>query len=323
MTYEREAGCAREAVREAAVLCQAVRGRLGPGTFAKTDASPVTVADFGSQALVCRLLAEAFPDDPVIAEEDSADLRQAENAAVLAEVLEAVAALRPHSGAAEVCRWIDHGGAGAYSGRFWTLDPIDGTKGFLRAEQYAVSLALIVEGQIVVAAMACPNLPSAGVGGVPGAVFVAVRGQGAREFPLDGSGPGVPIRVSATDDPAAARVCESVEAAHSAHGEAAQVAARLGIAAPSVRLDSQAKYAVVARGEAEIYLRLPTRADYREKIWDHAGGVLIVEEAGGRVTDVLGRPLEFTHGRELSANRGVIATNGRLHDRLLGALGTP
>ena len=322
MTYERESACAARAVREAAALCQAVRRRLlGPGTLAKSDASPVTVADFGSQALVCRALAEAFPGDPVIAEEDSAELRQPEHAAVLAEVLTAVGELRPGAVAAEVCGWIDHGGAGTYSDRFWTLDPIDGTKGFLRAEQYAVSLALVVEGRIAVAAMACPNLP-ASRGGAPGAVFLAVRGQGAWELPLEGDAvSGTPIRVSPLDDPTGARVCESVEAAHSAHGDAARVAERLGIAAPSVRLDSQAKYAVVARGEAEIYLRLPTRADYREKIWDHAGGVLILEEAGGRVTDVAGRPLEFTHGRELTANRGVIATNGRLHDRVLEALG--
>jgi 3'(2'), 5'-bisphosphate nucleotidase len=85
-------------------------------------------------------------------------------------------------------------------------------------------------------------------------------------------------------------------------------------------MDSQAKYAVVARGEAEIYLRLPTRSDYREKIWDHAAGALIVEEAGGVVTDINGRPLEFNHGRELAANRGVIVTNGRLHHAVIEAV---
>jgi 3'(2'), 5'-bisphosphate nucleotidase len=87
-----------------------------------------------------------------------------------------------------------------------------------------------------------------------------------------------------------------------------------------VRLDSQAKYGVVARGEADAYLRLPTKAGYREKIWDHAGGVLVVEEAGGKVTDVDGKALEFTHGRELSANRGVIVTNGLIHDAILEAV---
>ena len=77
---------------------------------------------------------------------------------------------------------------------------------------------------------------------------------------------------------------------------------------------------VVARGEADIYLRLPTRADYREKIWDHAAGALIVTEAGGVVTDISGRPLEFHHGRELANNRGVIVTNGPLHSRVIEAI---
>jgi len=132
--------------------------------------------------------------------------------------------------------------------------------------------------------------------------------------------PPVHFRVSDRDDPAAVRFCESVESGHSAHGDAASVADRLGITAAPLRMDSQAKYAVVARGEADIYLRFPTRADYREKIWDHAAGALIVAEAGGTVTDIHGEPLDFRHGRELIANRGVIVTNGRLHDRVLEAI---
>ena len=160
--------------------------------------------------------------------------------------------------------------------------------------------------------------------GARGVIFTAVRGQGAFAVPMDQEGEdhlrSVPIKVSENDDPAAARFCESVESGHSAHGDAAAIATRLGIVAPPVRMDSQAKYGVVARGEAEIYLRMPTRADYREKIWDHAAGALIVEEAGGTVTDITGRPLEFHHGRELSANRGVIATNGRLHSRVIEVL---
>ncbi|HZW34415.1 MAG TPA: 3'(2'),5'-bisphosphate nucleotidase, partial [Isosphaeraceae bacterium] len=242
--------------------------------------------------------------------------------------------------AAEVCRWIDRGGTSQYHRRFWTLDPIDGTKGFLRGEQYAVALALIVDGQVEVAALACPSLVVSGKWQVaseaedrspphpaPGAVFFAARGQGAFAVADDGTtdqppAP-IPVRVSDRDDPATVRFCESVESGHSAHGDAAAVAARLGITAAPLRLDSQAKYAVVARGEADIYLRMPTRADYREKIWDHAAGALIVAEAGGTVTDIHGRPLEFHHGRELTANRGVIVTNGRLHRRVLEAVGQP
>jgi 3'(2'), 5'-bisphosphate nucleotidase len=323
-SYERERECAVRAVREAAALCRAVRSRLNPEVLAKADQSPVTVADFGSQALVGRALADAFPHDPLIAEEDAGDLRRPANAGLLAEVVAQVRSLRPEADPDAVGRWIDHGGARVFSERFWTLDPIDGTKGFLRNEQYAVALALVVDGRIAVAAMACPNLPLVpdDAGGPVGAVFVAVHGRGAFMAPLDGEHRASPIRVSSRDDPAKARFCESVEAGHSAHGEAAAVAARLGIATAPVRLDSQAKYAIAARGEAEVYLRLPTRADYREKIWDHAAGVLIVEEAGGTVTDVAGNPLDFTHGRELAANRGVIVTNGLLHDRVLAAVTT-
>jgi 3'(2'), 5'-bisphosphate nucleotidase len=330
LTYDQEQAVAISAVREAARLCRRVRELAHPDVVNKKDQSPVTVADFGSQAVVCRALAEEFPDNPVIAEEDSTDLRKLSSAAILEEVLQQVRALDQDRGqelsAADVCRLIDRGATSRYSSRFWTIDPIDGTKGFLRNEQYAVALALVVEGQVVVGALACPNLslaPASG-GATQGVVFTAVRGQGASALMLDPEDPldhcSRPVRVSELDDPGAARFCEPVEPGHGAREDAAAIAALVGIVVPPVRIDSQAKYGVVARGEAEIYLRMPTRADYREKIWDHAAGVLIVEEAGGLVTDVAGRPLEFHHGRELVDNRGVIATNGRLHSRILEAL---
>jgi len=77
---------------------------------------------------------------------------------------------------------------------------------------------------------------------------------------------------------------------------------------------------VVARGEGEIYLRPRSRPDYRENIWDHAAGVVVLEEAGGRVTDLDGRDLDFTRGRKLVDNRGVLATNGHVHEAVLESL---
>jgi 3'(2'), 5'-bisphosphate nucleotidase len=94
------------------------------------------------------------------------------------------------------------------------------------------------------------------------------------------------------------------------------------VQAAPVGLDSQAKYAVLAGGHGDVLLRLlsPKKPDYREYIWDQAAGSLIVEEAGGRVTDLEGRPLDFSHGKRLEGNRGVCATNGALHEALLSAL---
>ena len=138
--------------------------------------------------------------------------------------------------------------------------------------------------------------------------------------PLDEDVTPSKVTVSATQSPSEARFCESAESAHSSHSRSAQIAKRLNITRPALRLDSQAKYATVARGEADIYFRLPTRKGYVEKIWDHAGGVLIVEEAGGVVTDIDGKPLEFQHGIGLTSNRGVLVTNGRLHEQVLDAV---
>jgi 3'(2'), 5'-bisphosphate nucleotidase len=78
-----------------------------------------------------------------------------------------------------------------------------------------------------------------------------------------------------------------------------------------MRMDSQCKYGLIARGDAEIYLRFQVNSDYQENIWDHAGGYLLVTESGGAVHDSQGKPLDFTRGRKLLGNKGVIATNGR------------
>ena len=322
-SYSSEIEIALAAVREAGRLCREVQARIEPGTLEKADRSPVTVADYGSQALVCRALGDAFPDDPIIAEEDSASLRDPENAAILDGVVAHVRAAGPDpdADAGTVCRWIDRGNATDYSDRFWTLDPIDGTKGFLRGGQYAVALALVVGGRVRAAALCCPNLEGTPGGSTgEGTVFTAVDGAGTLQYPMpDGAAPR-PVRVSPETDTTRIRFCESVEAAHSSHDDAARIAGALGITAPGVRLDSQAKYAVVARGEADAYLRLPRTAAYVEKIWDHAAGSLVITEAGGRVSDIHGRDLDFGHGHLLSGNSGVIVSNGRLHDTILDTI---
>ena len=307
------------AVRQAAVLCRTVQSSLAPDALEKRDKSPVTIADFGSQALVCRALAERFPDDSVVGEEDAADLTGDDQAEFRGRVVGLVAdALGERPSDDAVLEWIGRGRGQAGVPRFWTLDPIDGTKGFLRGDHYAIALALVEGGQPRVAALGCPHLR---YGDELGALFVAEAGRGARVMSLfsDGDG-GEPIGVSPTEARAELRFVESVESGHSDHGKAGEVAKVLGMKAESVRLDSQAKYAAVARGDAEIYLRLPTRKDYREKIWDHAAGALVVTEAGGTVTDVDGEPLEFGSGRTLTRSRGVVATNGRVHSAVIEAL---
>lgn len=323
MAYERERAAAVDAVIKASRLCRAVQDRLVAGTtLQKGDKSPVTVADYGAQAVVGHLLRLEFPSIPMVGEEDASALRDPANAELRQKVMDLTRSVLPDMSDDDVLGAIDHGTyGGGPKGRHWCLDPIDGTKGFLRLEQYAVALALIEDGEVVLGVLGCPNLPhdpDHPVAGT-GCLFVGTKGEGAWWRPLDRDAQ-ERLEVSRTADPSAGRLTESVESGHTAQDESAKVAELLRLGGAPVRMDSQAKYAAVARGDADIYLRLPTRKDYVEKIWDHAAGYRVITEAGGRVTDINGRPLDFSLGRGLANNSGVVATNGALHDHVLAAV---
>jgi 3'(2'), 5'-bisphosphate nucleotidase len=314
--YARELEVAQAAVRTAA----RVAGRIQPTpevTLSKDDRSPVTLADFSAQALICAALAEAFPDDPVIGEEDATALRKADQAGLLERVVAEVARERPGAEAEQVCAWLDRGAQREPAPRAWTVDPIDGTKGFLRGDQYGIALGLIVDGEVVVAVLGCPQLEQVEGGQARGVLAWAVRGQGAFATPLQGGEP-ARLRVSARPR-AEARQLESVEPGHHDRERATRLRSELGIQAPPLRLDSVAKYVVLARGDAELYLRL-TRSGYRQKVWDHAAGVLLVEEAGGRVSDLAGQRPDFGQGAFLHCEGGLVVSHDAWHDAVLQAL---
>lgn len=323
MAYEAERRVAVETVLKACRLCQAIRVALvSEETVAKKDKSPVTVADFGAQAVINLDLLKAFPDDPIAAEEDAAFLRTPGGGGLKTRVAHHVTAIMPGLTDEQILGAIDRGTwGGGPTGRQWALDPIDGTTGFIRGDQYAVALALIHDGEVVLGVLGCPNLPvdPSHPNGPRGCLFIALKGQGATMRRVDTPSE-QPIRVAEISDPKLASFCESFEGTHSSHSRAARIAAILGVVAPPLRVDSQSKYAILARGDASIYLRLPTQVDYDEKIWDHAAGSILVKEAGGEVSDIRGQPLDFSLGRKLYQNIGIVATNGKLHPQVIGAV---
>ncbi|KAI9206202.1 uncharacterized protein BJ171DRAFT_499090 [Polychytrium aggregatum] len=328
--YTKERSVAIEAVIKASQLCESVfRELVNADTIVKKDKSPVTIADFGAQAVVNSILQAHFPNDRIVGEEDSKDLKaNPDTCQKVLELANSVMEIKFQS-QSELCESIDRGNfAGGPGSRFWTLDPIDGTKGFLRGEQFAVCLALIVDGKVRVGVMGCPNLPRRlqESDGPRGTLMIAVEGQGAFQRTFDDDSE-KKIEVTKTSSASKIQFCESVESGHTKHDDNARIAEILQISEKSIRMDSQCKYAVVARGEAGIYLRLPTSATYEEKIWDHASGALLIEEAGGHISDVLGNPLDFSQGRTLKMNKGIIATcafdgepSGEIHTQVLSAV---
>ncbi|KAF8726350.1 hypothetical protein HU200_019812 [Digitaria exilis] len=312
------------------------------GIQSKADKSPVTVADYGSQILVSLVLKMEVSSGlfSLVAEEDSEELRKDGAGEILEEITDLVNETLVDDGSYNISftkegilSAIDDGKSeGGPSGRHWILDPIDGTKGFLRGDQYAIALALLDEGKVVLGVLACPNLPLSSIsnangsssGDQVGALFSATIGCGTEVESLYGS-PAQKVTVCSIDNPVDASFFESYESAHSMHNLTSSIAEvfgcsqKLGVLAPPVRIDSQAKYGALARGDGAIYLRFPHKG-YKEKIWDHAAGSIVVTEAGGIVTDAAGNDLDFSKGRFLELDTGIIATNKQLMPSLLKAV---
>ncbi|MFM7131422.1 MAG: inositol monophosphatase family protein [Isosphaeraceae bacterium] len=330
VTRQEELNQAIAAVRQAAIFCHQIRLEKRIRSMTKSDGSPVTNADFGSQALIVQTLRKLFLTDPVMAEETASPddfqdhnfttelIRDLQNAggsfATVAEIADSInrglsESAEPHES------WRD---------RYWVIDPIDGTKGYLKGGQYAIALGLIEKGQVNLAVLACPEFSLPGQNGT-GLLLYAVKGEGAYAMPIFSDGEAKRLNVSDRSATGSMRMCESLN--HSPTGTSAKVAAVLDIPDSQIdRMDSQAKYAAVASGAADIYLRLPTSSTYREAIWDHAAGVLIVEEAGGRVSDIYGQPLAWNDQRSWHDNHrfpqahGIVVTNSRIHHDVIEAI---
>jgi len=318
LIVSKELSTALSAVREACGFCRQVQADLtSEEAIEKKDSSPVTVADLGVQTIVINKLRNTFPGVLITAEENMGEILCG-SGTLIKKVLSRLDPRFLQASEKDIVNIISQGGYnGGKEKRFWTLDPIDGTKGFLRKDQYAVALALIEDGEVLLGVLGCPNLPVDSLERTAntGVIFYAARGHGTymKSF---GSDSGIKISVSEYEDASETRFLESVESSHSSHATSARIANMLNITREPVRIDSQCKYGVLARGEASLYLRMPTRKDYREKIWDHAAGYIIVTEAGGTVTDCFGKKLDFSLGRKLNDNAGIIGSNGKIHDQV-------
>lgn len=363
--FSKELDVAVRAVHLACSLCQKVQNTLLSTTHqqveCKDDDSLVTVADYSVQAVVSWILSESFGGQTVsiVAEEDAYSLSKSDSLGLLEAVVKTVNecfsaapryGLRPPDKALNCKQVIEAisrcNSSGGPKGSHWVLDPVDGTLGFVRGNQYAVALALIVDGTVVLGVLGCPNYPVkkglinnhhqlTSISTIPpnlwetGCVMYAKKGSGKAwmqpllhgEMRLDDINSATPIRVSSIEDPALATFCEPVEKANTSHSFTEGVAQTAGLRKQPLRVYSMVKYAAIARGDAEICMKF-ARAGYKEKIWDHAAGVLIIEEAGGVVTDAGGRPLDFSRGIYLEGlDRGIIACSGAvLHDKIISAV---
>lgn len=373
MTYEKELKIAQLAIQRASIVSKNIlkdyHNLYSKKTITKQDHSPVTIADYAVQAVVIQSITENFPNDKFVAEETSQDLIDRQDLQELivkyieksdsefftnfGNVNESYK-LRKMKGKQEIIENLSKGGFSGNSDnqdqRFWVLDPIDGTKGFLRNQQFSLCLALIDKKKIRVGVNGCPNLPknikqtienhdfskngnfkldekytnteagnlgllffaSENTGSFVHDLYSGVTAESSQKIYMDK----LKMRKSIED----CIVVEGVEIGHSDHKTQLRIKEMLNIPnSRTINLDSQVKYCLLAYGVSDVYLRLPIDMNYREKIWDHSSGYLLVKESGGVTTDMNGIALDFNQGRYLPSS-GIIAGSEPFHSEIIDAI---
>jgi len=301
-----------QAVRQAAVLCQHVQEHYLVSND-KGGHEPVTIADYGAQAILSRCISLHFPDDAILAEEQGGQFMELVSEDQRKEVIRLISQILGITVTqVDVVKWLDYG-QNREANRMWVIDPIDGTKGYISMRNYAIAVGLMIDRKPVGGIIGAPAYPG-------GAQLFHTQSGNAYMQPLKG---GEVKRIHVSNRTAAAnlRALESVEKSHANHDRMQRVREVAGLGeAELVHIDSMEKYARIAAGDAEIYLRLPRIGSTRPfMIWDHCAGTAIVEAAGGKVTDVDGAPLDYSSGKTLN-NQGIIVSNGAIHDRVIAAV---
>jgi len=298
--YHQESNLAIELLKNATKITEWFR-KEGFKSYQKQDDSPVTLADFTTQIYIISRIKELFPNDRIIAEEsliDSLDkniesqIRKCFQYLHIGEIDDLKEALNYR---------------GPNSNRQWTIDPIDGTKGYQEGLSYATGIGFIDQSDLIMSVIGIPNYNEKGL-----AIFVAEKDQGAKAS--YGNRNFIPIKVSKQKDLRSSKMC------HSLHYDKPWVMkfAEISGIKNLVQMDSMAKFCMVADGSADLYIK--PMSVTRSFIWDFLPGDLMVKEAGGIVTDLNLNFLKYKDEKCIISSEGIVASNLILHDEILNII---
>jgi 3'(2'), 5'-bisphosphate nucleotidase len=277
--------------------------KRGFESFVKMDKSPVTIADFASQIYIISKLKKLYPNDSIIAEET---YNSKLNLSLEKLILSCYSTLHL-SIETEIKDILNY--RGTNSDRHWSIDPIDGTIGYQKGLSYAIGIGLIENYQKMSSVIGVPNYNSSGI-----AIFVANKNSGAKAS--YGGGPFLTIKVSDQKSIIHSRFCHSL---HYDEPWVIKLAKILGIE-KYVQIDSMAKFCMVADSSAELYIKPMSKN--RSFIWDFLPGDLLVNEAGGKVTDLNGYPPKYINNKCVISAPGLVVSNGKFHEEIIETIKT-
>jgi 3'(2'), 5'-bisphosphate nucleotidase len=225
--------------RVAGAAIMDVYGRDDFGVQEKDDKSPLTEADAAAHTIISQRLAGLTPKLPILSEEDVQGFAGADQA-----------------------------------GCYWLVDPLDGTKEFIKRNgEFTVNIALVEQGRPILGVVFAPVLDQ---------MYSAARGLGA--FRQVGAGERESIQVAVHSTGETWRVVGSRSHAGDTLGEKLQ---RLG-QHELISMGSSLKFCLVADGSADVYPRLGLTS-----LWDTGAAQCVVEQAGGKVVQLTGEPLGY------------------------------
>jgi 3'(2'), 5'-bisphosphate nucleotidase len=228
---------------------------------------PVTIADKTASRMIVDGLADRFPDDAILSEEEPDDLEKR-----LAK------------------------------DRVWFIDPIDGTAGFIKKDgDFAVQIGLAERGQPIVGVVLLPFHEL---------LYYAVKGGGTFVESADGNKKH--LHVSTRTDFHEMRL--AVSRNHRSH-ITSEIKKDFGVAGEVQRGSVGLKIGLIAEQVCDLYIHPSART----KFWDTCGPQVILEEAGGKLTDVFGYPIHYDIA-DVQNHNGIFASNGVVHEHTVKRL---
>ncbi|MBC7900022.1 MAG: 3'(2'),5'-bisphosphate nucleotidase CysQ [Saprospiraceae bacterium] len=230
--------------------------KIGVDNFAE----PVTAADREASRIITNGLADAFPDDAILSEEeiDDTDRRLASN-------------------------------------RVWIIDPIDGTSGFIKKNgDFAVQIGLAENGKPVVGVVLFP---------ARNAFYYAFKENGAYLVENDKA----PVRMHVSGETDFSKMNLAVSRNHRSPNMS-RIVREFGLRTEVQRGSVGLKVGLITERLCDLYIHLSSRT----KSWDTCGPQIILEESGGRMTDIFGQPMRYDL-YDVQNHNGILASNDSSH----------
>lgn len=186
--------------------------------------------------------------------------------------------------------------------RVWMVDPLDGTTGFIQGNgDFAVQIGLVEDGECVVGVVYQP---------LTGVLYRAARGTGSWVQRPDFA----PQRATVSDHNELAQMRLAASRSHRSP-RMNRVVTSLGFQEEVQRGSVGIKVGLIVEQQCDVYIHLSPRT----KQWDTCAPQIVLTEAGGKLTDLFGKPLSY-NVPDVQNRNGLVATNGAAHDRVIQSL---